>query len=178
MGNGCDACSLLAVRSGFFTPTGSDKVLTMARSIITDDRPTWTRQIPTLLRYIGLRNALNRMSEHILRKHDFVATVESFLTDIPINNFYAVHSLAVQATRGWSTGRTTHLLKPHFQPAHIIYKDKNIVAISTDTVNIMRVYFTPVTEPELIMDSMVEIISQLKHEKPTVIKRKIQLSHW
>jgi hypothetical protein len=86
-------------------------------------------------------------------KYDIVILVETFLTeDIPVDNFYAVHSRAKQGARGRPIGGITCLFKPHLQPAHIIYKGENIVVLSMEAVNVIGVHFKPVTGLELRLD--------------------------
>jgi hypothetical protein len=114
----------------------------------------------------GLRNALNTMPECMLTKHDIVILVEKFLAeDIPIGNFYTVHSKAKQRAKSRLTGGITCLFKPHLQPAHIIYNGKNVVAISMEAGNIIGEYFKPETGLESIIDTMVAVITEVTHRK-------------
>ena len=117
----------------------------------------------------GLESVLKNMPENILNS-DVLVLTETFIreaTSIP--GYYGYHVLANQGDAGRPSGGISCLIKPWLSPLYVLHRSRNVLAIKTNSMYVMCVYFQPHYSEQFIIDSLSETIGQIKENMPVIL---------
>ena len=122
----------------------------------------------------GLRGALKNSSERIpLLNGDVVCLQETFVENVTDDLRYLVSEYNWQISPAISFGSRPRqgiviLAKQHIQ-LNVLNKSALHLAVNIGSLNIISFYFPPNTEIETILLEVTNALSQIHHDKPTIV---------